>query len=160
MSHPPLALSLTFSLRTPRSLARSLPPSLAPHMHSECPGVPGPAKGTPSGAAGKCSVLDSCVTLHVIRCRYCAKNEDSLSRTARDFGLPSFSLSLPPSPFLSLSLSLSLFLFLSLFVIHRRVCAPHPQAWISIGSGCGRSTETSTVPTVPRVLTNQSWAQP
>jgi len=57
------------------------------HGDSQCPGVPGEAPGKPGGAAGSCSVADSCVTLHVVRCRYCAEGQDSLAKTAREYGL-------------------------------------------------------------------------
>merc|ERR1712205_215981 len=57
------------------------------HSDSECPGTPGEAPGKEGGPAGTCSVPSSCVTLHVVRCRYCAQGQDSLSKTAREYGV-------------------------------------------------------------------------
>jgi len=61
------------------------------HHDTECPGAPGEAPGRQGGATGTCSVLSSCITLHVVRCRYCAEGHDSLSKAARDYGLAFFS---------------------------------------------------------------------
>jgi hypothetical protein len=47
----------------------------------------GEAPGKPGGPAGTCSVASSCITLHVVRCRYCAEGKDSLTKTAVEYGL-------------------------------------------------------------------------
>lgn len=54
------------------------------HDHSECPGIPGEAPGTPAGPAGTCNIPSSCITLHVVRCRYCAEGTGLNLRTHLD----------------------------------------------------------------------------
>jgi len=57
------------------------------HDHTECPGSTPEAPGKMGGPPGTCTVMSHCITVHVVRCRYCAEGRDSLSKAARDYGV-------------------------------------------------------------------------